>query len=784
MTHLSKGQTLILLKENSKYFSIPPLVLISLSEWDMDPDTVLSRIRKMFPDERVAVRSSSYSEDGHFVSNAGKFHTVLNVDSAGTKILRQAIDEVASSVGFQSSLDSGEHLIIQAMVTNAKVSGVVFTRDPTANSPYYVINYDDESGATDSVTSGRGESANRTMFVFRDAIDKLRSPRFASLLRAVVEVEELLGSSTLDIEFVLTEKDEVQVLQARPLTTLSLAKETPYELLAQELRRIENSLCNEFSDSTGNGHRKVYSSMSDWNPAEIIGRKPKSLAFTLYDKLVTSQSWAVGRSILGYKNPKDTKLLKSIGGQAFVDVSLSFESFLPQNIANDVAEKLLQEWLERLVKKPNLHDKVEFEVAITCWSFDFESKISSLAISLTDDEKLEIEKRFRELTVSCIKEKGVKSIDHLLSVPNRFEKSSKNLKHLTIQELVEECSARQTVAFSALARHAFIAKTLMDSLVAGNIISNEELRRWHESIETVTSEFLVDVNGLSGSQTGLNRFLEKYGHLRPGTYDIESKRYDQMQWASSHAAGVVHPITTGRDSVFSKATMARINQSLSDESVDLTAFQLVSYCRRAISAREYSKFIFSKIISEILERIADAASEIGISRSEAAHINIETWLEIFDEPLSKDERFKHLKAEAELGKERYTLTSSIRLPEVIFDTAGIYIIPFQISTPNYITRERVEAEVVVVSSSDEDVELEGKVVVVENADPGFDWIFTHDLKGLVTKYGGANSHMAIRCAELGVPAVIGCGEQIFDRLVKSKRVNFDCSARTIVAGRS
>ena len=29
------------------------------------------------------------------------------------------------------------------------------------------------------------------------------------------------------------------------------------------------------------------------------------------------------------------------------------------------------------------------------------------------------------------------------------------------------------------------------------------------------------------------------------------------------------------------------------------------------------------------------------------------------------------------------------------------------------------------------------------------------IKGLITKYGGVNSHMAIRCAELSVPAAIG-----------------------------
>ena len=53
--------------------------------------------------------------------------------------------------------------------------------------------------------------------------------------------------------------------------------------------------------------------------------------------------------------------------------------------------------------------------------------------------------------------------------------------------------------------------------------------------------------------------------------------------------------------------------------------------------------------------------------------------------------------------------------------------------------------------------LKNKIILLENADPGFDFIFAHEIKGLITKYGGSNSHMAIRCLELSVPAIIGKG---------------------------
>ena len=84
-----------------------------------------------------------------------------------------------------------------------------------------------------------------------------------------------------------------------------------------------------------------------------------------------------------------------------------------------------------------------------------------------------------------------------------------------------------------------------------------------------------------------------------------------------------------------------------------------------------------------------------------------------------------------------------------------------------------------LSDFDNKTNLTGKVVLIEGADPGFDWIFSQNIKALVTKYGGVNSHMAIRCAEFGIPAAIGCGEQRFERLQKSNQVSIDCSSGLI-----
>jgi phosphoenolpyruvate-protein kinase (PTS system EI component) len=75
--------------------------------------------------------------------------------------------------------------------------------------------------------------------------------------------------------------------------------------------------------------------------------------------------------------------------------------------------------------------------------------------------------------------------------------------------------------------------------------------------------------------------------------------------------------------------------------------------------------------------------------------------------------------------------------------------------------------------------LEGAVICIESADPGYDWIFTRNIAGLVTRYGGTNSHMAIRCAEYGLPAAIGCGEQLFSQVCSAKSIVLDCGSKAI-----
>jgi len=76
-------------------------------------------------------------------------------------------------------------------------------------------------------------------------------------------------------------------------------------------------------------------------------------------------------------------------------------------------------------------------------------------------------------------------------------------------------------------------------------------------------------------------------------------------------------------------------------------------------------------------------------------------------------------------------------------------------------------------------ELKNKIVLLENADPGYDWIFMKQPLGIITKYGGVASHMSIRCAEFGTSAAIGCGDVIYELMTRTKSVLLDCEKGVI-----
>ena len=132
------------------------------------------------------------------------------------------------------------------------------------------------------------------------------------------------------------------------------------------------------------------------------------------------------------------------------------------------------------------------------------------------------------------------------------------------------------------------------------------------------------------------------------------------------------------------------------------------------------------------------------------------------------------------NKKRREIDSHLELPPIFFSENDFLVIQHYVAKPNFITDKQLTSNTILLENFEQLEKIKSKIVIIENADPGFDWIFTKNPSGLITKYGGMASHMAIRCAELNLPAAIGCGDILFEKLKVSTKISLDCKNEDIL----
>ena len=123
--------------------------------------------------------------------------------------------------------------------------------------------------------------------------------------------------------------------------------------------------------------------------------------------------------------------------------------------------------------------------------------------------------------------------------------------------------------------------------------------------------------------------------------------------------------------------------------------------------------------------------------------------------------------------------SSVKLPYLIVSHNDFFVSSILLSKPNFITDKNITGKLIFLDGKSQNLKLKNKIIVIENADPGFDWVFAHKIKGLITKFGGINSHMSIRCEELNLPAIIGFGEDNYSKIIDKKYLNINCKLQKV-----
>lgn len=766
----TKADTLQRLESLISTARILPMFRLNYGAWQ-DPAELLDQVSALdWCDSPLIVRSTSRHEDTLTGSGAGHFTSVPHV--LGRDSIQAAINRVFASYGTPAADDE---VFIQPMLQAAAV-GVLFTSDPSTGAPYYIANID-HSGRADAVTSGDTNEL-QTVIRHRSAGDN-DEQRINALAALGGELIDLFDDTDLDIEFGFDQSDTLYLFQVRHLIV-----QRSYDLAPERHLEFLNAVGAKVERSTAEhpfllGKTSVLGVMPDWNPAEIIGVRPRPLAYSLYRELVTDAVWAYQRSTYGYRNLRSFPLLQSLHGLPYVDVRISCNSFIPADLDDDLGSKLVDYYIQKLTDEPTLHDKIEFDVIYSCYTPDLVDRLRVLGDhGLSDDDQQQIADSLRTLTRNVLNPHTGFWRGDLL----RLEKLQPRRERLLASDqdavskiywLLEDCKRYGTLPFAGLARGAFIAVQFLHSLVACGAIEETVPDRFLESVDTVNGKMARDFQSLDR-----DAFLSAYGHLRPGTYDILSPRYDEepdlyFNWDRSEEP-IPTPVTSFS---LTGEQQAAIDRLLQEHGLDINATMLFDFMRQCIEGREFAKFQFTWNLSEALRILRQLGADNGLSLEDISYASIRAVYESYTTSASVRDQ---LVDSILIGKETYAATQQLILPPLITSAANIYSFQLPNSKPNFVTTKSVRAK---VSSPDMRDSLAGSIVMITNADPGFDWLFSHNIGGMITAYGGANSHMAIRAAELGLPAVIGAGEKLFAIWRQAEVLDMDCANQQVLVVR-
>ena len=750
----------------------------SVQEWLDNQQLILNNISHTFPKVSVVVRSSSSKEDSWAQSSAGKFASLLNIDSQSTTDLTNAINTVIDSYGVQLDRQY-DQVLIQEFIQDVSCAGVVFTCSLETGAPYYIFNFDDTTGATDSITSSL--HTGRTITLQHSHTEQLESVEHTLMpvLAAVCEIRQLLAFDKLDIEFAIDKQGRVHIFQVRPITIDHRDHESVNHLLNKQLQSsIELFTSFQIPSPFVFGETTCFSNMSDWNPAEIIGTRPKPLAFSLYSKLITNDIWAQQRTEFGYKDIRPHPLIISFCGLPYVDVRASLNTFIPVSLDDKLADKLVTAYLTNLASNPQYHDKIEFDIALTVWTPSFKDDANNrlLGHGITAEEISNLEGALKSLTCKAVTrlEQDTASINTLQQRRDKLLQCKLNPLNKAYA-LLDDCQRFGTLAFAHAARHGFIAASFLKSFVRKGILKPEQVDRFMLSINTVASDIQTDQSAVIQGKMNMKELITRYGHLRPGTYDATAQAY--WEDPQHYLTGSKHQKSGGHGTslVLSKTQERQMSIALEELELPLSVTQFFDYLKQATISREAVKLAFTHNLSLALDCIIEFGISIGISREQIVYLTYHDLTQLKLGILNQHQLDEIIAASIKQDK----LNKMFELPGFISKAVDFYCFEQHSAQANFITNKQVTAKTKTLSVDNTD-NIAGHIILIRQADPGYDWLFSYNIAGLITQHGGANSHMAIKTAELGIPAAIGVGNKTYNKLVTSHKVKLDCSNRNIM----
>ena len=298
-----------------------------------------------------------------------------------------------------------------------------------------------------------------------------RAPaQLSPVLLTVQNIEKLVGHDSLDIEFAVTGDRSVHILQVRPIAVTHAPEPIDDEQVAAARSRQARRFLEERvpPPPTLVGHRPSTASCPTGTRPRSSARSPSAWRSSLYRHLITDEVWARQRAEYGYRDVRPCPLLVDIVGHPYVDVRATFNSFVPAALP-PTTRRTPRRPLPRPARgRPELHDKVEFDVLFTCLTPDFDARVGSPARRRASPTRRSTVLRdaLRDITVG-----GVRTV--AMATSRSFRRSTREVDRHRRRRRCRRSTRRSTIskrpgarrrpAFAHLARAAFVATSLLRS---------------------------------------------------------------------------------------------------------------------------------------------------------------------------------------------------------------------------------------------------------------------------------------------------------------------------------
>ena len=690
--------------------------------------------------QKIMIRSNSSSEDKEFSSSAGKYLSIGPIERNDLETIKKSWEMVVGSYEEQDN----QSVIFQNYIENAKSVSVLTSYKVGSDSAYRTFStyYGSE---TDAITSGKYSEINN-FFMHRsfDILPK-KYEKYNVYLKIITQLEDLFKNKQLDIEMVLDKNNSPQLLQVRPLMGKKLNKKSIFDEKDVIDRNLKNYKKLNKTTADRFGTNQIYSNMSDMNPAEMIGKKPDNIAFGLYKFMFTDTTWNIQRGEFGYRKYSGGKLMELFNNVAYINVNHSLNSFLTRNLQKESCEEIINYQLNKLKENPHLHDSIEFDISRSSYVFDtveefskeYKNIISPSEIINWHNDLIQIDTQNKSTL-----EKNKKII---LSTFSKLNKSFEYSKKENIK-LIRDTMA---LPFTHHSRLGFVYFAQLNSLLKKEVITEDQKKLLLLSVNSISTKMKADAYEVKIGKKTLEGFLDVYGHIRAGNYNLLSSNLkNNLNFTESLVNNSEQPL---EDNILPKDIYTNIEEYFTINEIPLKASAWIDMFQEGISTRENSKFYYTKGIDGILNEVGEKNTS---DRELFDLLDIE-----FNEENTSDMRLKN-----------------VLMPDLITSNEDFYFYEEMSKNGNYIGQGTVIGDVLLIDNeANRPNNLENKIVVIPAADPGWDWIFNYKIKSLVTKYGGPNSHMAIRCAEHNIPAILGVGENNFTVISNSKSLKIDFS---------